>query len=261
MSIATAAPTERTRNDRPAAGVDGASIVLVEPRALNRHFLEDWLRSCWPSLDVLAVADPAALAGCRKALRRARFSLVSIGQQRVAAAATLEALERVRRLAPAVPLVVLAERELVDDIVLAIRAGARGFVPTSLDRGAAARAIEFVLAGGTFVPAGVLAGLGTVGAATAVAEAPRLTPRELQVARLICAGRPNKLIAHELRISEATVKVFVRKILSKLRVHNRTEAALAARRHFAADLAGEGPVEPAPEEDGTAPARITETAG
>lgn len=52
-----------------------------------------------------------------------------------------------------------------------------------------------------------------------------LTPRERDVAIGVCAGKPNKIIAHELQISEATVKVFVRNILTKLGASNRTEAA------------------------------------
>jgi DNA-binding NarL/FixJ family response regulator len=42
-------------------------------------------------------------------------------------------------------------------------------------------------------------------------------------------GKPNKIIAHELEISESTVKVFVRRILMKLHASNRTEVAFLVR--------------------------------
>ncbi len=53
-----------------------------------------------------------------------------------------------------------------------------------------------------------------------------LSEREVQVVNLLCNGSPNKIIARELGISEATVKVHVKAILRKTRARNRTEAAL-----------------------------------
>ncbi len=52
-----------------------------------------------------------------------------------------------------------------------------------------------------------------------------LTPREMEVAARLRQGKPNKVIAHELEISESTVKAFVRRILIKLHALNRTEVA------------------------------------
>jgi DNA-binding NarL/FixJ family response regulator len=60
-------------------------------------------------------------------------------------------------------------------------------------------------------------------------EDERLTPRERQVLELIAEGFPNKLIARRLSIQEQTVKNHVHKILLKLGVHRRTEAAALLR--------------------------------
>jgi DNA-binding NarL/FixJ family response regulator len=57
-----------------------------------------------------------------------------------------------------------------------------------------------------------------------------LTPRELSVLTLISGGRSNRQIGAALAISEGTVKGHVHRILRKLRVSNRTEAAVAAVR-------------------------------
>jgi DNA-binding NarL/FixJ family response regulator len=57
-----------------------------------------------------------------------------------------------------------------------------------------------------------------------------LTPRELDVLRLLARGLPNKLIARELGIAERTVKTHVSSILAKLGVTDRTQAALYAVR-------------------------------
>ena len=56
-----------------------------------------------------------------------------------------------------------------------------------------------------------------------------LTPRESEVLARLREGKPNKIIAHELQISESTVKVFVRRILMKLHASNRTEVACLLR--------------------------------
>lgn len=53
-----------------------------------------------------------------------------------------------------------------------------------------------------------------------------LTPRETEVAALVAAALPNKLIAYELSISEYTVKNHIQNIFSKLAIGNRSELIL-----------------------------------
>ncbi len=55
-----------------------------------------------------------------------------------------------------------------------------------------------------------------------------LTPRELDVLRLLARGLPNKQIATQLAVNERTVKYHVSAILAKLDVTNRTEAVTVA---------------------------------
>jgi DNA-binding CsgD family transcriptional regulator len=58
-----------------------------------------------------------------------------------------------------------------------------------------------------------------------------LTPRELEVARLVASGATNSAIAARLVISDSTVKVHVRHILEKLNAQTRTEVAAIVARH------------------------------
>lgn len=64
-----------------------------------------------------------------------------------------------------------------------------------------------------------------------VAIASALTSREAGVLALIAKGYSNKVIARELGINDATVRVHVRSVLRKIGVHNRTEAALFVMNH------------------------------
>ena len=66
------------------------------------------------------------------------------------------------------------------------------------------------------------------GAAPGASAGAHLTPREQEVLRLVIAGRRNQEIADQLFIALPTVKIHVHKILKKLRVHNRREAARLA---------------------------------
>jgi DNA-binding CsgD family transcriptional regulator len=68
------------------------------------------------------------------------------------------------------------------------------------------------------------------GQAPPVPQGAGLTPRELEVLRLVAAGRSNGQIAEALFISRKTASVHVSNILGKLGVHTRTEAAAAAHR-------------------------------
>jgi DNA-binding NarL/FixJ family response regulator len=55
-----------------------------------------------------------------------------------------------------------------------------------------------------------------------------LTPQQTRIMKLICAGKPNKQIAYELSLAEATVKAHITALLRRLGVQNRTQAAVLA---------------------------------
>ena len=59
-----------------------------------------------------------------------------------------------------------------------------------------------------------------------------LSRRETSILRLLMQGTSNKVIARQLVITEATVKVHIKAILRKLRLHNRTQAAMWASNHL-----------------------------
>jgi DNA-binding NarL/FixJ family response regulator len=124
----------------------------------------------------------------------------------------------------AAPVIVLSQDESMETIRAAFEFGARGYIPTR-DAGLdlLITVLSFVNAGGTFVPSSVL-----VRIELSPKHSHGLTEREMLILGLLKKGKQNKLIAYELGLSESTVKVHVRNILSKLHVKNRTEAVSAA---------------------------------
>ena len=75
--------------------------------------------------------------------------------------------------------------------------------------------------------------------ATQIETTPALSPRQLVILRHLISGDSNKSIARKVLLSEATVKVHVKTILRKIRVHNRTQAAIWALNHSLNDIGRE----------------------
>lgn len=132
------------------------------------------------------------------------------------------------------PVVILADLEEhchVDTIREALRAGASGFISTrSMGLGMTLSAIRFVQSGGTFAPLDLLLSEQSQSKAAGVPEdAPfQLTARQRDVLAQLQQGKANKIIAHELGMSESTAKVHIRNIMRKMGATNRTQAAFNA---------------------------------
>lgn len=132
---------------------------------------------------------------------------------------------------PDTPVVVLSGKPEPSLIRGAIEAGAMGFIPKSLSFLDFSAALTRSLAGEVYLPQlGFTDGLNAlrktspedaenVGAAVA-----RLSPRQLEVLRLLVYGFSNKSIAKQLGLSEGTVKTHMVRIFSTLGVHSRAEA-------------------------------------
>jgi DNA-binding NarL/FixJ family response regulator len=182
-------------------------------------------------------------------------------------------IKRVRAAVPDVPLVILSDHEDRSEILAAFGEGATGFIATSLDPSLALEALTFLLRGGSFFPLSALLeearpprvdiasattapDTGEPGAALRQATVPTperrngdgpapvhagdhagppLTPRQKEVLERLREGKSNKLIARELNMTEATVKVHVRQIMRKFGATNRTQAVLCAARLSSAD--------------------------
>jgi DNA-binding NarL/FixJ family response regulator len=137
----------------------------------------------------------------------------------------VEAIQAIRGEFPSAKIIVLSTYEGDDDIFRALEAGATSYLLKDTLAEDLVRVIREVFAGGRPLPAPV---------AKRLADRmlhPDLTARELDVLRLIARGMRNKEIAAQLGIGEETTQGHVKNILSKLGLHDRTEAvAVAVRR-------------------------------
>ncbi len=143
----------------------------------------------------------------------------------------LGAMRALRSLAPRARVIVLTSFLEDERVLPAIQAGAAGYLLKNVAPPELARAIRAAARGEAILDPTVAARLVSRLADPDRSQTPepgRLTRRELEVLALIVGGRSNKRIALELDISEKTVKAHVGRVLAKLDVADRTQAALLA---------------------------------
>lgn len=122
---------------------------------------------------------------------------------------------------PDVTVVILTTYETDEDILSAIEAGATGYLLKAAPREELISAVRAAAGGRVALAPSVAAALVTRAQTPAPA---RLTPREVEVLRLVATGGTNGRIASSLTISEATVKTHLLRIFEKLGVNDRTRA-------------------------------------
>lgn len=125
-----------------------------------------------------------------------------------------------------VPIVILSASTDPTSIAEAKALGAAGFLHKAAMAEEMVSSINTVLEGGTCFSGDIV--LEDYEHDRSLSNA--LTPRQVEVLIYLCEGKPNKLIARELDMSENTVRVHVSAILSALGASNRTEAILIAQR-------------------------------
>jgi DNA-binding NarL/FixJ family response regulator len=134
----------------------------------------------------------------------------------------LDAMIEIREEFPSARVIVLTTYQGDIQALRAIKAGAAGYLLKTMVRKELAGAIRSVHAGKRHIPAEIAAEL-----AAHVAD-DALSPREIEVLRLVAMGNSNKQIAGQLTIVEETVKAHISNILSKLGANDRTHAVTIA---------------------------------
>lgn len=206
-------------------------VVLVDDQPLVREGLRRILRPR-AGFDVVGECDDGDAVVREVQRSRPDVVVMDIRMKRVDG---VDAIRRLRMLPDPPP--VLALTTFDDDEVLsgALRAGAAGFQLKDAPGEELIRAVRVVATGGSCLDPGVTARvLEAYRDASAATHAPAtdaLTPRELDVLRMMARGATNTEIAQELFVSEATVKSHIGHIFTKLDLRDRAAAIVYAFDH------------------------------
>jgi DNA-binding NarL/FixJ family response regulator len=230
---------------------------LFDAQPLRGECLACWLRATISKCDVSTFQDVDTLLDFLRTDGNTDLVLFSVCES--VFPAVLATLDRFVSMSFSMPSVVISSEGKASSALELLSRGARGFIPTTLDVASALNALDFIAAGGTFLPANLFLcadptsvlsstarengggiadddrsvdgpnGIDPLGAATPVGKT-ELTDREAKVLECLCRGKPNKLIAHELGLSESTVKMYLGRLMRKVKMTNRTELALFGER-------------------------------
>jgi two-component system, NarL family, nitrate/nitrite response regulator NarL len=174
--------------------------------------------------------------------------------------ASIEQIKLFKERYPTGRIAVLADRCQSNEVMCAYRAGANAYLVEVSASNVLIKSLELVMLGETIVPPAILSSVSAgddrcepgvyadvssreTNAADELISGesvlvPKLSAREKCILRCLLDGDANKVIARKVDIAEATVKVHVKAILRKIRVQNRTQAAIWAMncRLFAAEM-------------------------
>jgi DNA-binding NarL/FixJ family response regulator len=200
-------------------------VLIADDHEVVREGLRTFLQ-LQDGLEVVGEAADGVQALAQSDLKRPDVVLMDLVMPKLDG---LGAMRELRRRLPQIRVIVLTS--FLDDerLLPAIQAGAAGYLLKDVEPSELARAIRAAHAGQALLAPAAAARLVEAVAEGTVRRDP-LTRREQEVLELIAHGRSNKRIALELGISEKTVKAHVGRLLAKLGVADRTQAALLAVR-------------------------------
>ncbi|MBB5205949.1 DNA-binding NarL/FixJ family response regulator [Inhella inkyongensis] len=215
-------------------------LLLIDDHPLIHLAMRALLSDFEPAVSLTPAADAATAH--RLLASEPVFDLVLLSLQ-LGDEDGFALLETLRQGHPALPIAVMSAGNSMAEVIRAIDQGAMAFIPKTSDPAQMKEALELVVAGGIYIPAMRMGGESpppppgvqspTALPAVAPPPAPRdleslpITARQHEVLRGLLMGKPNKVIASELKISADTVKDHVQAIFRALGVNSRTQAVLA----------------------------------
>ncbi|KRC59394.1 LuxR family transcriptional regulator [Agromyces sp. Root81] len=200
-------------------------IVVADDHPIVRAGIIGLLES-EPGLEIVGEAADGAEALAVAASERPDLVLMDLRMPHLDGAA---ATARIVAEVPGTRVLVLTTYETDDHILAAIEAGASGYLLKAAPQAEIVAGIRAVAAGETVLAPSIAAKLvSRVRADAASVAPPTLSPRELEVLRLVADGRSNPEISRELFIGEATVKTHLLHVFEKLEVNDRTRAVTRA---------------------------------
>ncbi|OYO09284.1 DNA-binding response regulator [Enemella evansiae] len=205
-------------------------VLIVDDHAVVRRGIRSYLELL-EDIEVFGEAEngEAALATLADAVARGEGPDVVLLDLIMPGMDGVETTERIRTRHPGVRVVVLTSFGELERVRAVLDLGAAGYLLKNADPDEVSTAIRAAMRDEVFLDPAITRRLtrGSAGGDTGIRS---LTARERTVLTLVANGRSNKEIAKELVISERTARTHVSNVLQKLRLHSRTQAALAAVR-------------------------------
>ena len=207
----------------------GIRVALVDDQTLVRKGIRGLLELS-DVVEVVAEADDGDGVVALVAQHAPDVVLMDMRMPRLSGAGAIRALIAAGHQTPVIILTTFDDHEQVLD---AIRAGAKGYLLKDVSLENLLQAIQSVAAGETMIQPAItealLRGLSRQASGFESSDMPEpLTPRETEVIRLMAGGYSNREISVALSKSEGTIKNHVSNILAKLGVRDRTRAVLKA---------------------------------
>lgn len=201
-------------------------ILIVDDHPLAR----EGLKAVLSSGGLTVVAD---VATGEEAVEQVRLLVPDVVLMDVRLGPGIDGLEATRRIcALGLPtkVLMLTLHDMPGYVREALSAGAAGYVLKDTGIDDLRNAVSQIMAGQTAIPLGLMTSIMQAGgrAQPSAKQVDSLTDREQEVLRHVSEGKTNKEIARVLGISPATVKAHVERIISKLGVSDRTQAAVLA---------------------------------
>ena len=216
-----------------ASSSDAARILIVDDHPMVRAGIRAMLNA--PNVEVVGEASNGGDAIKQVAALEPDVVLMDVNMPDMDG---LEATAAIKKARPATAVVIITGDDSREYVRRAIEAGASGYIMKGSDREMLIQAVQLVQAGGSLIDASLLSALAQDANQAAGAEGKRsaedllstLSPRELEVIRYLARGLTNKEIAQNMHYSVGTVKNVVQRIIEKLGVSDRTQAAVYAVR-------------------------------
>jgi DNA-binding NarL/FixJ family response regulator len=217
------------RRSRPASVRKAViSMGVIDEKSVTRECITRCLQALDERLDIVAFAT---CDDCLRHMESHDLVLYHVHEDMSTWNVNSQKLIAFKKLLNIVPVIVLSDIESPDSLIEMFENGARGFIPT--DNTTLEQIIEIiglVKVGGIFVPLSSLSSRGTKGQGVTArpVSSDQFTRSELAVLDRLKLGKANKIIAHELGLSESTVKVHIGRIMKKLKATNRTQVVCRA---------------------------------
>jgi len=210
---------------------ENISVLVVDDHEFVRRGLRAFLDS-EPGIDVVGEAGGGAEALDLLASMGSCGSLpdVIVMDLQMAPLDGIESTRLIRARYGEIEVVALTSFADDERVRAALQAGASGYVLKGSDADDVTSAVRAAHRGELQIDPVAAKGLMSMRHGTEPDPFAELTPRERDVLRLLATGEPNKRIAAELAISERTARTHVSRILRKLHLNSRTQAALWAVR-------------------------------